>query len=151
MPDKTGSPWPNFIAKAVSAVVVIVALVGYTHWAHAVNDADDQVRMQMAEDQRAVQQGPFDVADGTYRGKARGYGGDVVVAVTVKNGYIVKLEDVSHAHEDKEWWDLAKALFEAIPEKQSTDVDTVSSATYSSTGIIDATKKALNSAQKRER
>lgn len=150
MEGKERSPWSNFIAKAVSAVAVVAVLVCYSQWSYAVNAADDQIRMQMLEAQHAVQRGPFDVADGTYQGKARGYGGDVVVAVTVENGYIAKLKDVSHANEDKDWWDLAKSLFDTIPEKQSTDVDTVSSATYSSTGIINATKKALNSAPKQE-
>lgn len=140
--------WSTFVCKAVSLAAVIALLVGFSIWAAQVNAADAAVQEQINAAERAANRGPFDVQDGTYRGSAKGYGGPVVIEVTVSNGYIDKLEAVSHDKEDAEWWDLAKELLETIPEEQSTDVDTVSSATYSSAGIINATRKALKSAPK---
>ncbi len=146
MEKKLRNPWPVFAVKVVSIVVVVVALFSYSQWSADANAADEAVREQIAADERAAQRGPFDVADGTYKGTARGYGGDVVVAVTIENGYIESVDDVSHANEDDAWWDLAKVLFDTIEKEQSTDVDAISSATYSSVGIINAAKKALDSA-----
>ena len=138
--------WKSFIAKAVSLGIIVVLLVVFSGWAQkmAAADAATQERIDAAE--RAASRGPFNVADGTYEGTAVGYGGDVTVAVTVSNGYIETVEPVSYEHEDAAWWVLAKSLFDTIPAEQSTDVDVVSTATYSSAGIINATKAALLSA-----
>lgn len=140
--------WGTFFSKAVSLVVVVAVLAVFSNWATKVNAADAAVQQRMTEAEHAANRGPFDVKDGTYQASAKGYGGPVVIAVTMKNGYIDKLEAVSHDKEDAEWWDLAKKLLETIPEKQSTNVDVVSSATYSSAGIINATRKAIKSAPK---
>lgn len=148
MKTPTRRCWANFTCKAASLVAAIAVFASFSQWAANANAADEAVRAQMQQEQRAVQTGPYAVANGTYRGSAQGYGGTVTVAVTMKNGYIEKVKAVDHAHEDAAWWDLAKELLETIPEKQSTDVDTVSGATYSSAGILNATKKAIASAPK---
>lgn len=142
-------PWGNFVAKAVSLVAIVALLAGFSGWAAQVNAADDQVRAQMTADQRAMQDGPFaSIPDGTYRGSAKGYGGPVVIDVTVQRGYITKLKAVSHKKEDPAWWSLAKELLKTIPDNQTTDVDTISQATYSSAAIINATNEALRKGQK---
>ena len=133
----------NFAAKLVMVVAVVVMLVFYSKWAYAANEQDAEVQAQIDAAERAASRGPFNVADGAYQGTARGFGGDVTVEVAVENGYIQTIEIISAEHEDKAWLDMAVALLDTIPAEQSTDVDVVSDATYSSAGIINATKNAL--------
>jgi len=82
-------------------------------------------------------------SDGTYEGEASGYGPNLKVQVTVSSGKISDIEIVSH-NETPGFYERA---FETVPsdiiQKQSTDVDTVSGATYSSVGIINAVTDAL--------
>lgn len=138
----------NFIAKLCCLGAVIACLMGFNNWALSVNAADAQVKEQIAAAERAANRGPFDVAGGSYEGSAQGYGGEVVVSVTVANGYIDKLELVSAKDEDEVWLKMASALLVTIPDEQTTDVDVVSDATYSSAGIINATRNALKAAPK---
>lgn len=84
--------------------------------------------------------------DGTYTGSAQGFGGPVKVKVTVKNGKIKKIQIVSASGETGSYFAKAKALLPAIVKKQTTNVDAVSGATYSSNGIIRAVRKALGKA-----
>ena len=84
--------------------------------------------------------------DGTYTGSAQGFGGPVKVKVTVKNGKIKKIQIVSASGETGSYFTKAKALLPAIVKKQTTNVDAVSGATYSSNGIIRAVRNALGKA-----
>ena len=52
--------------------------------------------------------------------------------------------------EDAAYFDAASSLLDTILEEQSTDVDTVSGAPFSSNGIIHATEDALRKAEKSE-
>ena len=148
MDERSHSAAKNFLAKLCCLAAAVACLVCFNSWAVRVNAADAQVADQIAAAERAANRGPFDVADGAYQGSAKGYGGDVVVSVTVSNGYIDKLELVSAKDEDEAWLKMASALLTTIPAKQTTDVDVVSDATYSSAGIINATRNALKSAPK---
>ena len=98
-----------------------------------------------------VLDGAFDLADGTYEGSANGFSGKIKVSVVIKNQtirsiigiYIVKTSD------DAGFFNRAKeGVTASILEKQSTDVDTVSGATYSSKGIIEAVSNAMEAAKK---
>ncbi len=87
------------------------------------------------------------IADGTYTGEANGFRGPMTVAVTVKNEQIVSVEVVDHS-DDRKWFNRAVNMVPSwIIEAQSTDVDSVSGATYSSLGIINAAKNALSNAK----
>lgn len=85
--------------------------------------------------------------DGTYEGSATGYSQGIKVNVTVSGGKISNIDIVSH-NETPGFYEPA---FQTVPQeiisKQSTDVDTVSGATYSSVGIINAVNDALSNAQ----
>ena len=87
-------------------------------------------------------------ADGTYTGEAQGYGGTVAVELTVENGKITDLTITSAEKEDTAYLDAASAVIDSILEQQSTDVDTVSDATFSSNGILHAAEDALRKAEK---
>ena len=84
-------------------------------------------------------------ADGTYQGTAAGFGGDVTLSVTIVGGKITAVEEVSQS-ETAEYWNKAKVLMTTIVEQQTADVDGISGATYSSNGIKNAVKNALNQA-----
>lgn len=85
--------------------------------------------------------------DGVYEGTAAGFGGDITVKVTVEQGEISDLEIVSAEQEDKAYLGIASGIVDDILAKQSADVDTISGATFSSTGIRDAAAEALKEAR----
>ena len=88
--------------------------------------------------------------DGTYTGSAMGYSGKVNITLTIKDG---KITEVTNTNSDtrsffnKAW----RSIQPKILEKQSTEgIDTVSGATFSSMGILDASKMALEQAKNTE-
>ena len=84
--------------------------------------------------------------DGTYTGSGQGYRGATTVDVTVSGGYITDITVVSYADDD-EFFNKAKGtIIDEILGAQSTGVDTVSGATFSSNGLIDAVSDALSTA-----
>lgn len=85
--------------------------------------------------------------DGTYTGSAQGFGGTIKVEVTIKNGKIKSIKVLSASGETKSYFDKAKKLLNTMVKKQSTNVDAVSGATYSSNGIIKAVRNALAKAK----
>ena len=85
--------------------------------------------------------------DGTYSGRARGYSGFVTITLTIRDG---KITEVNNTNSDtmsyfrKAW----RHLQPSILEKQSADgIDTVSGATFSSNGILEAARSALEIAK----
>ena len=87
--------------------------------------------------------GAIDVKDGTYKGSANGYGGKVTVNVTVSKKTMTAIDVVSASGETDSFFNRAKGVIDEMLTTQSTDVDVVSGATYSSNGIIGAVKNAL--------
>ena len=85
--------------------------------------------------------------DGTYTGSGIGFKGRTTkVSVTIADGKIAKVETLSYG-DDREWYEKASSsVIPKIISNQSTSVDTVSGATYSSKGIISAVKDALSQA-----
>lgn len=88
--------------------------------------------------------------DGTYTGSAMGYSGKINITLTIKDG---KITEVTNTNSDtrsffnKAW----RSIQPKILEKQSTEgIDTVSGATFSSMGILDASKIALEQAKNTE-
>ena len=84
--------------------------------------------------------------DGTYTGSGKGYGGTITVSVTIEKGKISSIQVTSHKGETEAFFNKGKGIIERIVSSQSTDVDTVSGATYSSGGIREAVMQALRKA-----
>lgn len=84
--------------------------------------------------------------DGTYTGSAQGFGGDIKVKVTVFGQKISVIDITEASGEDEAYLSMAKDIINTILDKQTADVDTVSGATYSSTGIKNAVTQALEGA-----
>lgn len=90
--------------------------------------------------------GNFPYPDGTYYGTAEGYLGDVKVAIVLKNHTIQSVQILEN-EDDAAFFNRARAVVNHIVKNQTTGVDVVSGATYSSNGIINAVKAALESAK----
>lgn len=86
--------------------------------------------------------------DGTYTGDAKGYGGNIKVQVTIAGGEITDIEVLSAKDEDEAYYNTAIRIIDDMLDKQSPNVDTISSATYTSTGIKNAVIAALKQAVK---
>ena len=86
--------------------------------------------------------------DGTYTGEADGFGGTIQVEVKIEKYKIAEINVVSAEKEDGAYLSMAKDIIPKIIDAQSADVDTVSGATFSSTGIKNASEQALEKAVK---
>ena len=85
---------------------------------------------------------PSTYLDGIYTAEAMGFEGEITVQVTVAEDKITDITLLS-AEDEEEYLSQAKQVIPAILEGQSPNVDAVSGATYSSTGILNAVKLAL--------
>lgn len=122
--------------KWINLILILAVLGGY-HWYAGKHQE------QMAE---ASESNESAWKDGSYEGSGNGFGGEIRVRVTVANGEITDVKLLSAKKETKEYLDMAKKLLTDIREEQSPDVDVVSGATYSSNGIREAVRKALEEA-----
>ena len=143
------------------AVLMVTVLTGYKTPQAQKYDASEtedisQIKEALAKESRAAtaettkknttkkgKKGAIDVKDGTYKGSANGYGGKVTVNVTVSKKTMTAIDVVSAPGETDSFFQRAKGVIDEMLTAQSTDVDVVSGATYSSNGIIGAVKNAL--------
>lgn len=143
------------------AVLMVTVLTGYkTPQAkkYEASETEDisQIKEALAKESTAAmaettkknttkkgKKGAIDVKDGTYKGSANGYGGKVTVNVTVSKKTMTAIDIVSAPGETDSFFNRAKGVIDEMLTAQSTDVDVVSGATYSSNGIIGAVKNAL--------
>ena len=143
------------------AVLMVTVLTGYkTPQAkkYEASETEDisQIKEALAKESTAAmaettkknttkkgKKGAIDVKDGTYKGSANGYGGKVTVNVTVSKKTMTAIDVVSASGETDSFFNRAKGVIDEMLTTQSTDVDVVSGATYSSNGIIGAVKNAL--------
>ena len=86
--------------------------------------------------------------DGTYTGTGKGYSGTITLTAKIKKGVIKSLE-VEHTDTPMFFKKAWEVLENEIIQNQSVDgIDTVSGATYSSKGILNAMKDILKQAEK---
>ena len=89
-----------------------------------------------------------ELAANEYIGEGQGFGGPIKVKVTMDGDKIVKIDVLSH----NETPGISNPAFDTIPNAviaaQSTQVDTVSNATRSSNGLIEAINDALSKVKK---
>lgn len=143
------------------AVLMVTVLTGYKNpqaKKYEASETEDisQIKEALAKESTAAmaettkkdttkkgKKGAIDVKDGTYKGSANGYGGKVTVNVTVSKKTMTAIDIVSAPGETDSFFNRAKGVIDEMLTAQSTDVDVVSGATYSSNGIIGAVKNAL--------
>ena len=85
-----------------------------------------------------------DFEDGEYQGSAQGHVGEIKLEVIVEAGEITEIEVLSQNETEGLGDDAIDEVKTAIIEKQSLEVDSVSGATNSSEGTINAVRNALN-------
>lgn len=85
--------------------------------------------------------------DGVYTGSGMGMNAQITVEVTILNGVITNISVLS-SRDDEPYYSDALAVIDNILSANSIEVDTISGATYSSGGIIDAVENALTEAEK---
>lgn len=85
--------------------------------------------------------------DGIYEGTGTGFMPGLVVEVVIEQERIANVTVIDHNEQKERYWGLPVELIpQLIVESQSTDVDTVSGATMTSQGIIEAVNDALSKA-----
>jgi uncharacterized protein with FMN-binding domain/Pyruvate/2-oxoacid:ferredoxin oxidoreductase delta subunit len=94
---------------------------------------------------QSAQQGKY--KDGNYSGTGQGFRGDINVTVTVSGGKISGVKVVQINDTPGFYQQAVNTVPNEIIQSQSTSVDTVSGATHSSDGIIEAVKDALGKAK----
>ena len=109
----------------------------------AVNKASSNNKRANAKGTVAI--GNKDLKDGVYTGSGQGFNGPIRVRVTISKGSITNVEILSHS-DDNPYFGRARSVISKILGKADKSVDTVSGATYSSRGILDAVRNALSKA-----
>lgn len=140
---KEACPKGNVTAKpapSVGAALTVAAITGLYYAGNIVTQEAYAAGNTFSAD-AMLSQGQY--ADGVYTGSASGYRGSTQVEVTVSNGNIQDIEIIS-TDDDREYINRAAAVvISSILNAQSTEVDTVSGATYSSYAVINAVADAL--------
>lgn len=130
------------LAKCAVWGVIVVAFAGYAI-------ATTAIAAQKSGDiQNAVNSSTRGIylKDGTFSGSAQGYGGVTDVTVTVTNGYITNVT-VDNTYDDAPYIENVEAqLIPDLIANQTTTIDVVTNASYSSNGVRFAVRNALRSA-----
>ena len=131
-----------FGARLINLALVVALVVFFNTWAAKAQAHDEAVAEQIAQAERAANRGPY-TNDGVFEGSAKGYGGQVKIQVVIENGYIDSVKILDASSEDQAWLDMTVGLPDRIVKAQSTDIDVVSGATYTSVGILNGATEAL--------
>ena len=142
----------EFIVRLFSLLAIVGVLFGYNEVLD-VRAKDEEIaklnaKIENTESLEDEDSKNGSYKDGTYTGEADGFGGTVAVEVTVKDGKIEAVEVTSAEKEDSAYLAMAEDIIPKIIEAQSAEVDTISGATFSSTGIKNAAEQALEQAVK---
>ncbi|NLM39100.1 MAG: RnfABCDGE type electron transport complex subunit D, partial [Firmicutes bacterium] len=145
---------PGRIVEANSPDVDVVSGATYTSEgiiAAVRNALDSQASAGEAPAEQPSSAVGFDikVSDGTYRAVGKGFGGDLVVDVTVAGGKINAISVVEHADTPFLADPAIEALVPAILDAQGV-VDVYSGATMTSKGLFEAVEKAVSGAGEAE-
>lgn len=134
-------PFAPVLSVALITACVAGSLSGYQAPVYAAQEISKNIKEDtQEEEQKAV--GLFELEDGVYKGTGTGFAGDITVSVQIQDKKIVSI-DIIRFSDDEAFFSRAKAVIDIIIEGQTLDVDTVSGATFSSRGIINAVKNAL--------
>ncbi len=93
-------------------------------------------------DQESFEMPANGLVDGVYTATAYGYKSDIEVQVTILQGEIVAI-DILSQNEDADYFNRAVGVVSSVLAAQSTSVDAVSGATFSSKGILQAINRCL--------
>ena len=120
--------------------VSIASIVGLAYIGNVVASQDTNEVSEISFDKTETGQ----YVDGVYTGIANGFRGEIEVSVTVLNGNIVDITTISYSDDDEYFTRAQNTIFAEVLNKQDVDVDSVTGATFSSEGIIQAIANALS-------
>jgi len=110
------------------------------------SDIENVIKEDNLEDEN-IKNSSIIYKDGLYEGSANGFKKGITnVKVLIMNGEISDIEIVSHG-DDEPFVKKSITVIDEILKTQSTEVDVVSGATYSSKGIINAVADAIEKAK----
>lgn len=142
----------EFWIRLVSMLAIVGVLLGYNSVLDARAKEDEIARLsaQVAGNGQSDSGngGSTNYKDGTYTGEADGFGGTIQVEVKIEKSKIAEINVISAEKEDGAYLSMAKDIIPKIIDAQSADIDTISGATFSSTGIKNASEQALEKAVK---
>jgi len=142
----------EFWVRLVSMLAIVGVLLGYNSVldARAKEDEIAWLSVQVAGNGQSDSGngGSTNYKDGTYTGEADGFGGTIQVEVKIEKSKIAEINVISAEKEDGAYLSMAKDIIPKIIDAQSADIDTISGATFSSTGIKNASEQALEKAVK---
>lgn len=158
----------RFSWKIWNLALIIAALISYNGILHARSQAEEigrlnakveslglenaalreSVQSSAPSEEQADAQAKGIFKDGAYEGEAEGFGGKICICVQIKDGKITDIEILSAEQEDETYLAMAEEILDKILKQQSVDVDCISGATFSSTGIKNAVAEALEKAVK---
>ena len=141
-----------FWVRLVSMLAIVGVLLGYNSVldVRAKEDENAWLSVQVAGNGQSDSGngGSTNYKDGTYTGEADGFGGTIQVEVKIEKSKISEINVISAEKEDGAYLSMAKDIIPKIIDAQSADIDTISGATFSSTGIKNASEQALEKAVK---
>lgn len=153
--------YKNFLLRTVNLLLIAAVLFGYQKTALTRAAAVAQRQQEIDEvnaynatvlaaqaEAEAASEAEGGYADGTYEGTALGFGDDITVQITIAGGQLTDITVLDASGEDKPYYNQAKAVLDEMLAAQSTEVDTVSGATLTAEGLINAVADALGKAAK---
>jgi uncharacterized protein with FMN-binding domain len=90
---------------------------------------------------------PAALNDGVYQGQGEGFAGPITVEVTITGGKMAAVKILQHSETPAISAPAREQIPALIVETQSTQVDAVAGATYTSEGIAAAVEDALAKAK----
>ena len=119
------------------------------------NNTEEQTEPQVQQPEPQTEPDPepepevnYIYNNGTYTSSAYGYDGDVTVTIVIENDSIISISGYTDEM-DTSYFESAKDyVFDQILSSGSTNVDSMSGATYSSKAIMKAVSQALGSARR---
>ncbi len=145
----------NFILQAVNLLLILGILWHYQSVAvvraAAVTERQkeiDEVEAYNASILQAEQEAEEEsgLRDGKYEGSGLGFGDTITVEVTIQDGKMTDIAVLSADGEDRPYYNQALTILDKMLSTQSSEVDTVSGATLTCEGMIEAVADALGKA-----
>ena len=137
------------IINAVRAALKQAAVNGSSNDADDSNDDNNNNDNNNSNNNSTIVEGKVPYEEGIYYGTGEGYAGDIQLAVVIQDKTI-KAILVTECEDDAAFFNRAKSIINEVLKNQSTDlsgIDTVSGATYSSNGIVEALREAFKAAE----
>lgn len=132
----------SYTKPIIVALIIILATAGIVYGVFSKGKTKPNAENSKTNTEETANNTEKKLKDGDYEGSAQGYGGELTVKVTIKDGKISAIKVVSH-NETPEYFKAASAILDNMVKSNSFDVDAVSGATVTSNALKSAVSKAL--------